>query len=119
MIRKWIFPFFLGLLLVGMIFSPVSADGIIIPDPTFIPPEPIIRPISQLIIKYHHVTVNIENQIALTHVDQVFYNPNEWPVEGTYVFPLPADATVSNFVLWVDGEPVQGKVLDTKRSCAK
>jgi Ca-activated chloride channel family protein len=116
MIRKWIFPFFLGLLLVGMIFSPVSADGIIIPDPTFIPPEPIIRPISQLIIKYHHVTVNIENQIALTHVDQVFYNPNEWPVEGTYVFPLPADATVSNFVLWVDGEPVQGKVLDAKEA---
>jgi len=116
MIKKVIFPLFLGLLLLGMVFSPVSADGIIIPDPTFIPPEPIIRPMTQLVIKYHHVTVNIENQIAVTQVDQVFYNPNEWAVEGTYVFPLPADATVSNFVLWVDGEPVQGKILDAKEA---
>jgi Ca-activated chloride channel family protein len=116
MIRKWIFPLFLGLLLLGMIFSPVSADGIIIPDPTFIPPEPIMRPMTQLVIKYHHVTVSIENQIAVTHVDQVFYNPNKWAVEGTYVFPLPVDATVSNFTLWVDGEPVQGKVLDAKEA---
>jgi Ca-activated chloride channel family protein len=74
------------------------------------------HPISQLGIRYHHVTVKIENQVAVTHVDQVFYNPNSWPVEGVYIFPIPADAVVSQFVLWVDGNPVEGKVLDATQA---
>jgi Ca-activated chloride channel family protein len=45
-------------------------------------------------------------------VDQVFYNPNDWTIEGTYIFPIPDDAAVSGFTLWVDGQPVEGKVLD-------
>ncbi len=43
---------------------------------------------TQLVIRYHHVTVTIKDQLAITHVDQVFYNPNDWIVEGTYIFPL-------------------------------
>jgi len=41
---------------------------------------------TQLVIRYHRVTVQIENQVAVTHVDQVFYNPNDWAVEGIYMF---------------------------------
>lgn len=90
---------------------PVQADGIIIPDVCLdCPAEPWVM--NQLSIRYHHVTVNIEGQIAVTHVDQVFANPNTWDVEGVYVFPLPADAVVSDFRLWMDGEPVQARILD-------
>ena len=66
---------------------------------------------SQLDIRYHRVDVTIDDQIATTRVDQVFYNPNEWSIEGTYIFPLPLDAVVSNFKLWIDGQAVDGKVL--------
>ncbi|MGD2155261.1 MAG: VIT domain-containing protein [Anaerolineales bacterium] len=94
---------------------PVRADGIIIPDP---PPGPIPGPIpiSQLIIRYHRVDVNIENQIAVTQVDQVFYNPNDWVVEGEYIFPIPAGASVSAFQLWIDGEPVEGEIMDAEEA---
>src|SRR3989337_250792 len=105
------------------------ADGIIIPDPPICvaepcPPPPcfgpqpcpIPLPMSQLVIRYHRVTVKIEDQIAVTHVDQVFFNPNDWPVEGIYVFPLPLDAVVSDFVLWVDGYPVEGEVLNAEQA---
>lgn len=95
---------------------PVKADGIIIPEPPICDPCPIPSPMSQLVIRYHHVTVEINNQIATTHVDQVFYNPNDWPVEGEYVFPLPAEAAVSDFILWIDGEPVQGEILDADQA---
>jgi Ca-activated chloride channel family protein len=89
------------------------ADGIIIPEPPICDlrpcPEPV--PFRQLAIEYHRVTVTIEDQVAVTHVDQRFRNDNDWAVEGTYVFPLPSGAAVSGFTLWVDGEPVEGKVL--------
>jgi Ca-activated chloride channel family protein len=67
---------------------------------------------TQLVIRYHRVTIQIENQVAVTHVDQVFYNPNDWAVEGIYMFPIPIEAVVSEFTLWVDGEPVKGEILD-------
>ncbi len=113
--RIW-FPVCIALVVLGMIVLPVQADGIIIPDPC--PPGSCIEPLplQQLSIKYHHVTVKIENQVAVTHVDQVFFNPNSWTVEGIYVFPLPADAVVTNFILWMDNEPVQGQVLDANQA---
>lgn len=104
-------------LIFGVIFTkPGKADGIIIPEPPICDPCPIPSPMSQLVIRYHHVTVTIEDQIATTHVDQVFYNPNNWDVEGTYVFPIPKDAAVNNFILWMDGEPVQGEIMDAKEA---
>jgi Ca-activated chloride channel homolog len=105
------------LMLVGCLAFPVTAhaDGIIIPEPPICdpgpcPPPPV--PMTQLVIRYHRVTVTIEDQVAITRVDQVFYNPNDWQVEGTYMFPIPQDAVISAFSLWIDGEPVQGEVLD-------
>ncbi len=121
---KVAFSLLFGLVLLFGQVNPVQADGIIIPTPCIperCPPPPCLdrpcpSPISQLAIKYHHVTVKIDNQVAVTHVDQVFYNPNAWPVEGVYIFPVPADAVVSQFVLWVDGNPVEGKLLDAQQA---
>lgn len=107
--------FFVTLILIPVLVmvSPVSADGIIIPEPPRCDPGPCPWPIpiAQLAIEYHHVRVKIEDQIVTTHVDQVFRNDNDWQIEGTYMFPIPVGATISEFVLWIDGEPVDGKVL--------
>jgi Ca-activated chloride channel family protein len=92
----------------------VHADGIIIPDPPICvdcpeppPPEPI-----WLTVKYHHVDVTIQDQVAVTRVDQVFLNQSKWQIEGTYVFPLPTDAAISDFAMWVDGRKFEGELLD-------
>lgn len=111
-----------GIFLTTLLFpSTASADGIIIPDPIPCMPVPCPTPISleQLEIRYHHVEIAIQDQIAITHVDQVFYNPNDWQIEGTYIFPIPYDAVVTNFVLWVDGKPIQGQVLDADQARIK
>jgi len=109
---------FLSFLLALALPSPALADGIIIPDPPIceIAPCPPPLPMTQLVIRYHRVTISIEDQVAVTHVDQVFYNPNDWTVEGTYVFPIPKDAVVSQFILWVDGEPVQAEILEAEEA---
>jgi len=89
---------------------PVLADGIIIPEPPPFP-EPIPLDETWLTIRYHRVTVTIEDQVATTRVEQEFLNECDWEVEGTYVFPLPEGAAVSEFVMWVDGKPVEGRIL--------
>lgn len=96
--------------------TPTRADGIIVPEPPIIGPIPLS---GALDIRYHHVDVDINNQVAVTHVDQVFHNPNEFTIEGTYIFPLPLGAVVTDFKLWIDGEPVQGQVLSAEEARAR
>ena len=99
------------LLALMLVFAahPVSADGFIIPQP------PVDHPIPwrdiPLTVKYHRVNVTIEDQVATTKVDQLFVNDADFAVEGTYIFPLPEDAAVSSFDMWVDGKKLEGRLL--------
>ncbi len=88
------------------------ADGFIVidPMPPIRPPEPRPQP-ARLNIKYHKVDVNIENQVATTKVDQLFQNPYNRDLEGTYIFPVPDGATISDFKMYVDGEALDGRIL--------
>lgn len=105
------------IILVLTLFMPSSAlaDGIIIPESPVCDPGPCLplpHPVEQLMIRYHRVVVTIEDQLAVIHVDQVFYNPNDWIVEGNYIFPIPLGSAINAFTLWIDGKPVKGEVLD-------
>ena len=91
------------------LMSPAGADGIIIVDP---PPGVDVRLDQSLAIKYHHVDIQIKDQVVTTRVDQAFVNDNPWTAEGTYIFPLPQGAAVSDFVMWVDGKAVHGEILE-------
>ncbi len=90
---------------------PALADGIIIPEPPPLPEPPLLRD-TWLTIRYHRVMVSIEDQVAVTRVEQEFVNEHEWEAEGTYVFPLPEGTAVSEFTMWVEGQPVEGKILE-------
>lgn len=101
-----------GATLLFLLAAPsAGADGIIIPEPIEpAPPDHLIIPF--LPIKYHRVTVEIDNQVAQVQVDQAFINDSDQALEATYVFPLPEDAAISDFALYVDGERLEGRVLD-------
>jgi Ca-activated chloride channel family protein len=91
------------------------ADGMILPDP---PPDPEPPELSEtwLTIRYHRVDVTIANQVAVTRVDQEFVNEYDWEVEGTYLFPLPLGAAVSRFTMWIDGQPLEGEILEADQA---
>lgn len=95
---------------------PVRADGIIIPEPPIIcrPPCPIPPPppreIPYLTVENHRVNVTIDGQVATTRVDQIFRNDSQWSLEGTYIFPLPENAAISQFAMWIDGQKVEGQL---------
>ncbi|MCH7760825.1 VWA domain-containing protein [candidate division TA06 bacterium] len=95
--------------LTWLLGTPLSfASGMIIP----VPPKPGALYPPALSIKYHSVDIEIENQIARTKVDQVFINPYSRDVEGIYIFPIPEDANISKFSMWVGGEELKGEILD-------
>jgi len=84
-----------------------SADGFIIPVP-----PPHVDTVPDLAVKYHRVRVTIKDQVAATDIDQVFLNNSPYELEGTYIFPLPEAAAISDFAMFEDGERLSGKVLD-------
>ena len=82
------------------------ADGFIIPPPEFPP----------LSVKYHHVDVTVDNQVATTRVDQVFVNKSPFQMEGDYIFPLPDDVSISEFAMYVAGERLKAEVLESRQA---
>ena len=60
-------------------------------------------PIYNLRIKSLWADVQIRDQLAVTHVDQVFANDNSMRLEGFYVFQLPEGAQVHEMYLWING----------------
>ncbi|MCB0172365.1 MAG: VWA domain-containing protein [Anaerolineae bacterium] len=91
------------------------AQGIIIPEPPIcrhpcpIPPPPP-REVPYLTVESLRVDVTIDNQVATTHVEQVFRNDSQWSLEGTYIFPLPEEAAINDFAMWINGDRVEGQL---------
>ena len=56
------------------------------------------------------IDTTIEGQVATTHVTQVFRNETGVVLEGTYFFPLPKGATVSDFAIWDGDRRLAGEV---------
>lgn len=93
------------------------ADGfIIIRDPSSVTRLPGHFDFAPLSVTYHRVTVDINDQVATTTVDQEFYNPNPQRLEGTYMFPLPAGAHVDKFSMDVNGTMTDAELLDAAKA---
>jgi Ca-activated chloride channel homolog len=62
------------------------------------------------------VTVTIDNAVAVTTVEQVFHNTENRPLEALYTFPVPKNASVAGFSMWINGKEMVGEVLEKKRA---
>src|SRR5690606_14313170 len=96
----------LGLALV-MSAKIVAAAGLMTPADGSEPP---------LSIREQHVTVDVEDGYAVTEVEQVFHNPHDRDFEAWYSFPVPRQAAVAEFTVWIDGKPVTGEVLEKQKA---
>ncbi|HEX4146322.1 MAG TPA: VIT and VWA domain-containing protein [Pirellulales bacterium] len=67
-------------------------------------------------IKDQDVHVTINNGVAVTEVDQTFVNKEQRIVEALYTFPVPKDASVSNFSMWIGGKEMIGEVVEKVRA---
>lgn len=103
-LRAFCFP---ALLALTAAMTPAYPAGLLTPTDGSLP---------ALEIKAHHVDVVIEDGYATTRVEQVFHNPHQRDLEAIYSFPVPDKAAVAEFTVWIDGQPVNGEVVEKKRA---
>src|SRR5262249_6542475 len=85
----------------------VRAAGLLIPD------EKTLAPLAML---HHTVTISIDDQVAITKVEQTFRNHTNRQLEATYVFPVPKGASVNKFTMWVGGKETKGELVPAKKA---
>ncbi len=105
--------------LVSMLFvalfltaASAAAQGVIVPGPCNrcpMPPRPIPLPRS-LPIKSIKIDTKILSQVATTHIEQVFRNDTDATLEGTYFFPIPDEAAITEFAIWDGDRRLVGEV---------
>src|SRR5262249_56446922 len=64
----------------------------------------------------HKVSIAIEDQVAVTKVEQTFRNHTDRPLEATYLFPVPKGASVDRFAMGVDGKEVKGELVEAAKA---
>jgi Ca-activated chloride channel family protein len=105
--------------LTPLIPLPAAADGFIVVHSTS--PVPVPRghfSFAPLEVTYHRVNVDVTDQVAVTTVDQEFYNPNPQQLEGTYLFPLPPGAHIDRFQMDINGTMQEAELLPADKARA-
>ena len=100
--------------LILFLVSSVLADGFIVIQPRphhQTPPPP-------LTVVYHQVDVKITGQLCQTAIDQVFLNNYHQDLEGTYIFPIPKGASITDFSMFVGDRELKGEILSKQEARA-
>ncbi len=92
------------------------AHGLLVTGPGGGRTPPTAR--SSLSLREHTVEAELENQVASVKVRQVFRNHVGRQLEGTYLFPLPEGAVVSDFAMTMGGKLVKGEIIRADRARA-
>jgi Ca-activated chloride channel homolog len=95
--------------------SPARGDGFIVVERPFLIP-PGHYPFAPLEVSSHHVDVKIDEQIAVTSIDQEFYNPNDARLEGIYMFPVPKGVHIDKFSMEIGGKMMDAELLSADKA---
>ena len=97
--------------------TPTAPDGAArfrpwpIPIPRPLPP--FLPPIQGLLtIEAVHVHADITGGVARTEVEQIWRNDTDRAQEGSYLFPLPEGASITDFALYDGDRKLDGQLLD-------
>jgi tetratricopeptide (TPR) repeat protein len=67
---------------------------------------------ANLSLRKYHIDVHIEDGFARTTIDQTYFNHTFGRMEGTFFFPLPTDASLSRLAMYVDGQLMEGGMVE-------
>ncbi|MEI6521687.1 MAG: VIT and VWA domain-containing protein, partial [bacterium] len=87
----------------------ITSSLSLLADGMLLQPRPELPAFS---VTYHTVDVNIDRQIAKTEIDQVFHNESNIQTEGTYMFPIDDNKTISKFIMYAGNEELKNRILE-------
>ena len=93
----------LVLLLVVLSQGACFASGMLIPKDTSLAP---------LAIKYQRVGIEIKDGVATANIEQVFKNNVNRDLEAIYMFPLPENASIKDFSMYINGKKMSGELVE-------
>lgn len=70
------------------------------------------QPIQPITLESESIEIDLDDQFAHVRISQVFRNNTYMDLEGIYMFPLPTNADISDFALWMDGRRLGSETLD-------
>ncbi len=94
-----------AIVLMDSVLSMARSQGIIIDRRATIP---VARSYE---IREVSIDGRVRDQVAEVQVSQVFHNPGSFQLEAEFLFPLPEEGAVQNFVLLVDGRELPGRLM--------
>ncbi len=95
---------------------PATAGAQVLPPEPPPCPMPCPFPEGPIVVEDYRVEVDIVDQVATTRVIEVLRNDGTWMAEAEFLHPLPPGAVVTGLTLWIDGEPVEGEVLEADKA---
>jgi len=64
------------------------------------------------VIDYERVNIKIKDQSVQVSIEELLKNNSASDMEATLIFPIPPDAGISNFSMYINGKKVEGKIMD-------
>lgn len=89
--------------LVLCVAASAFGSGMLIPKDQSLPP---------LAIKSQRVNIRIKDGTATASVEQIFKNSVDRDLEAIYVFPLPENASIADFAMYINGKRVSGELVE-------
>ncbi len=85
-----------------------SAQGFLVP--------PTDQPSTTFTLESQRVLIAVDEGVASFQVDQEFRNNTDRQLEATFYFPLPEDASLSEFSMWINGKKTKGELLERQQA---
>ena len=92
---------------------PIPPGPVPRPPRDFPPPRPAWAPLEVIL---DQVNVRIKDQIAVTSIEEEFYNPNPRQLEGTFLFPVPKGAQINKFTMEINGKQVEAELMTADKA---
>ncbi len=103
----WVGVFAIGAAGLGLAWTEAArAQGFIVDR------RPAIQVGRSYEIREVSIDARVRDQVAEVQIAQTFFNPGSVQIESEFLFPLPEDGAVQNFVQLVDGRELPGRRLN-------
>ena len=96
--------------LILIVFAALLTQELFAVGALYVRPRGSSQQYEKMWIKTVDVNVNIQDQVAVTKVDQIFFNEMNTSVEAVYLFPLPENAMITELNYWFNGQKYAAKI---------